>query len=242
MTLKIVITDDEAGILMVLNNIISTLKGAEIFGEAGTGKDTIELVKRLNPDVVFLDIDLPDIHGIQLAKKLLQIKPELYIVFVTAHINYMWDAIKIYSYDYIVKPINRERVKETIERIQKQLMIENEHNKSIHEVKIPIKDKDSTVFININDIYYLEKAGKKITIHSTRGKFELNKTLKEWEQKLGVSFFRSHKSFIINIRKIEKIETNNRTSYLVSFFDYDYSALLSRNVVHILYDKMQIIK
>ncbi len=240
MALKIVITDDEPGILLILNNVLTGIRDVIIVGEASTGKDTEELVKRLNPDVVFLDIDLPDILGIKLAAELLAVKPNLYIVFVTAHDDYMYEAIKLYSYDYILKPIEGERVKETVLRIQNDLLLKNDGIQEKNGFTLPFKDKDATIFIETMSIFYFEKAGKRVLAHCSKGKFETKETLRELEEKLGDPFFRSHKSFLINISKIEGIvKLNKGTSYQVRFKNFLGEAFLSRKAVHALYNKMQ---
>jgi len=108
---KVVMADDEPGVMLLLCSILSKLERALVIGAADNAKDAIALVREHNPDLAFLDIELPDIKGIELAERLREIKPDLAIVFITAHQEYSLDAFKLYAFDYILKPIDEERVK-----------------------------------------------------------------------------------------------------------------------------------
>ena len=112
---KVVMADDEPGVMLLLCSILSKLERALVIGAADNAKDAIALVREHNPDLAFLDIELPDIKGIELAERLREIKPDLAIVFITAHQEYSLDAFKLYAFDYILKPIDEERVKSTLE-------------------------------------------------------------------------------------------------------------------------------
>jgi len=120
--------DDEPGVMLLLCSILSKLERALVIGAADNAKDAIALVREHNPDLAFLDIELPDIKGIELAERLREIKPDLAIVFITAHQEYSLDAFKLYAFDYILKPIDEERVKSTFQRIYKMLEISKKSN------------------------------------------------------------------------------------------------------------------
>ncbi|MDI9427951.1 MAG: response regulator [Spirochaetota bacterium] len=128
MPVKVVMADDEPGVMLLLCSILSKLERALVIGAADNAKDAIALVREHNPDLAFLDIELPDIKGIELAERLREIKPDLAIVFITAHQEYSLDAFKLYAFDYILKPIDEERVKSTFQRIYKMLEISKKSN------------------------------------------------------------------------------------------------------------------
>ena len=125
---KVVMADDEPGVMLLLCSILSKLERALVIGAADNAKDAIALVREHNPDLAFLDIELPDIKGIELAERLREIKPDLAIVFITAHQEYSLDAFKLYAFDYILKPIDEERVKSSFQRIYKMLEISKKSN------------------------------------------------------------------------------------------------------------------
>ena len=125
---KVVMADDEPGVMLLLCSILSKLERALVIGAADNAKDAIALVREHNPDLAFLDIEMPDMKGIELAEKLRDIKPDIAIVFITAHHEYSLDAFKLYASDYILKPIDEERVKSTFQRIYKMLEISKKSN------------------------------------------------------------------------------------------------------------------
>lgn len=117
-TVRIITVDDEPGILLLLHSILSELDGLQLVGTANNASDTIKLVKERKPDLAVLDVELPDMKGIELAEKLRKERSDLYVVFITAHKEYSLEAFRLYAYDYILKPIDKERVKTTVRRIQ----------------------------------------------------------------------------------------------------------------------------
>ena len=142
---KVVMADDEPGVMLLLCSILSKLERALVIGAADNAKDAIALVREHNPDLAFLDIELPDIKGIELAERLREIKPDLAIVFITAHQEYSLDAFKLYAFDYILKPIDEERVKSTFQRIYKMLEISKKSNTfpNTETCRISITDRRS---------------------------------------------------------------------------------------------------
>ncbi|HHW31021.1 MAG TPA: response regulator transcription factor [Clostridiaceae bacterium] len=229
---KVVMADDEHGVMLLLCSILSKLEGALVIGTADNAKDAITLVREHNPDLVFLDIEIPDMKGIELAERLREIKPDLAIVFITAHQKYSLDAFKLYASDYILKSIDEERVKSTFRRIYKMLEISKKSNASSYTEtsRISINLGDERVFIKPNEIFYIERSGRHTLISCTNGKYKTRQTLQELEKHLGKMFFRSHKSFIINTDRIEKIVSfPNLSYYEVKFNNCNDKALLSRD-------------
>ena len=232
---KVVMADDEPGVLLFLCSILSKLEGALVVVTSENASDAITLVREQSPDLAFMDIELPDMKGIELAEKLREIKPDIEIVFITAHQEYSFDAFKLYASDYILKPIDEERVKSTFQRIYKMLEILERSNASLYEetCRISVNLGNERVFIKLDEIFYMEKSGRHTLISCTNGKFKTRQTMKELEQNLGKKFFRSHKSFIINTDRIERIISFPNSSYYeVKFSNYSNKALLSRDRLH----------
>ncbi|MDT3698784.1 MAG: LytTR family DNA-binding domain-containing protein [Thermincola sp.] len=188
--------DDEPGVLLLLGSILNELEGALVVGTAENAIDAMKLVREQKPDLAFLDIELLDMRGIQLAENLREKKPDLAIVFITAHQEYYLDAFKLYAFDYILKPIDRERVKTTFWRIQQMLKIPEKSNSTPkpQTSRISINLGNERVFMNLGEILYIEKKGRYTFIYCVNGKFKTRETLQDLEQNLGAGFFRSHKS------------------------------------------------
>jgi len=232
---KIVIADDEPGILLLLRSILSELEGALVVGATENANDAIKVVREQSPDLAFLDIELPDMKGIELSEKLREMKPDIFIVFITAHQEYSLDAFKLYASDYILKPIDQERVKSTFRRIYNTLKMSEKNNAAsyVQTDRISINLGNERVFVKLDEIYYIEKTGRHTLLYCTNGKFKTRQTLQELELHLGTKFFRSHKSFIINTDRIERIVTFQNSSYYeVKLNDCKDKALLSRDRMH----------
>ena len=225
---KIIIADDEPGILLLLRSILSELEGALIVGTAENANDAMRLVKEQTPDLAFLDIGLPDMKGIELADKLREIKPDLAVVFITAYQEYSLDAFKLYAFDYILKPIDEERVKTTFKHIQRILKSPKNGNSNSQEAVISINFGNERVFVKLSEIFYIEKTGRHTIVCCAHEKFKTRETLQELEKSLGPTFFRSHKSYIINTNQIEKIITYPNY-YEVKLKNCKSKALLSRD-------------
>ncbi|MDD2555434.1 MAG: LytTR family DNA-binding domain-containing protein [Syntrophaceticus sp.] len=241
-SLKVAAADDERGVLLLLKSILSEMDGIQLAGVSENAADAIELVESQKPDLALLDIELPDMKGIELAEKLRQIKPDLYIVFITAYENYSLDAFRLYAYDYILKPIDQRRVKDTVTRIRQAMQVSNKaHGDSpsrLQNTRIAINQRNEKIFVSPDDIYYLEKQGPYIQIHTKNQKIKTRETLKNFEERLQTGFFRSHKSYLVNISQIERVVNCSRSSYYEVYFkNYDEQALLSRERINELMEQ-----
>ncbi|WP_019122355.1 LytR/AlgR family response regulator transcription factor [Brevibacillus massiliensis] len=233
--IKIVIADDEPGILLLLRSILSELPDALIVGTAENANDALRLVREKGPELTFLDIELPDRKGLELAENLRKIKPDMFIVFITAHRKYSLEAFHLYACDYILKPIDPDRVKQTFRYVQQILKLPAKHQPASHlqTPRISINLGHERIFVKLSEIFYIEKTGRHTFISCVNGKFKTRQTLQELEQNLGTGFFRSHKSYIINTEQVERIvHYPNSSYYEVRFKNYNGKALLSRDRVH----------
>lgn len=233
-TVKVIVADDEPGVLLLHCSILSKLEGALVVGTAENAIDAIKLVKEYSPDLAFLDIELPDMTGIELAENLRGIKPDLAIVFITAHQKYSLDAFKLYASDYILKPIDQERVKITFRRIQQMLEIPKGNSSLDSQAsRISINLGNERVFLKLGEIFFIEKNDRHTLIYCVNGKYKTRETLQELKQHLGTGFFRSHKSYIINTDRVERIVNYPNSSYYeVKFKNCKGKALLSRDRIH----------
>lgn len=239
MPVRILAVDDEPGILCLLESIIDAISYAQLVGKAHNASEAFELVKINSPEVVFLDIDLPDMNGIELAAKLKDYEPNLYIVFITAYAEFSIEAYRLYAYDYIVKPIDEHRVKTTIRRIQ-QLIKPFTKELSAPRARLTLYDENEIILVDPETVYYVEKISRKALLHIANGTFETTETLHELEDRLGDNFFRAHKSYLVNVSKIDRILPSERiSSYQIKFKNYPYEAMLSRNRIGDLLKKLK---
>lgn len=236
MELKVLIIDDDEGMRLVLRKIINKTEGFELVGEAESGETGLSLAETLLPNIVFLDIEMPGMSGIECAKKIIDIAPKTFIIFVTAHENYMSEAFELYASDYLIKPFKIDRILTTLKRIKDiylnkdaSILKKTPYNNE-NLAKLIIKNKESTSFIDCKDILFIERENRSTIIHTIDERLVSSESLSEIEERLDKSlFFRSHKSYIINLSMISKIYPYGRWTYTVKLKNTDKDALLTHD-------------
>jgi len=216
--IRAVIIDDIEHTHKVITEIIKKyFTEIEIVGQAYDVKNGIEILSKKSPDIVFLDINLPDGTGFDILKQIE--KRDFKIIFVTAHQEYALNAIKFSAIDFLLKPLDEDEVvsaiKNTISIIKKdeeQLKIEtfisNYKNQNSKDQKIILKTQDSIYVTKVSDIIRCESDGNYTVIYLNNGsKILISKTLKEYNELLKeYNFIRIHKSHLINTDCIVKYE------------------------------------
>ena len=213
--LKVVIIDDEASARNFIEKIItSNFKDLEVVSKAINVETGLQAIKKYSPDIVFLDVDMPDGTGFDLLQKLSEINFK--VIFVTAHSEFAIKAIKFSAIDYILKPIDALELTETIIRIKKITKKEDENlkisailnnlNNNSTNKKIVLNTSDNIYVVNTKEIVKCSSEGNYTTFHlNNRQKIIISKTLKEYENLLSdYGFIRIHRSYLININFVEK--------------------------------------
>lgn len=231
MAIRVMLVDDEAGIRLLLRKIIEKQDAFEIVGESDNLAEAITLFTRLQPQVVFLDIEINGNSGLDCARVIADLSPKTKIIFATAHAQYMSEAFSVYAYDYLVKPFQVERVNQTLERIR-GLAVPPKEPEEIRREKgldrLLIKGRESASFVDTQDIVLIQREGGSTVIYTHNDSFTTSAALNELESKLNPEqFMRSHKSYIINVAKIKRIEPYGRWTYIATFQDLDKDALIT---------------
>jgi len=231
---KVLIADDDQGMRLVLKKALSKVEGFEIIGEAEDGNAALCFSESLKPDVIFMDVEMPLLNGVECAKKILDINPKTIIIFATAHEEYMPAAFELYAFDYLVKPFKLDRIYQTLERIKSLAAYLNEPTaKQVGEPnkvldKLIVKTKESINFINMDEIILIQRENRSTAIYTADEKYITSDSLSDLEERLDKSiFFRSHKSYIINLHMIHKIYPYGRWTYVVKLKNTDQDALLT---------------
>lgn len=239
---RVLIADDDKGMRLVLKKVLSKVEGFEVIGEAEDGDAAFCFSEAYKPDVIFMDVEMPLLNGIECAKKVMDINPKTIIIFATAHEEYMSDAFEVYAFDYLVKPFKLERINQTLERIKSLSAHLNEQplkqigkpNRILE--KLVIKNKDGISFIDMNEIILIQREERSTAIYTMDDKYITSDSLSDLEERLDSSiFFRSHKSYIINLLMIQKIYSYGRWTYVLKLKNTDKDALLT----HERYEKLQ---
>jgi two-component system, LytTR family, response regulator len=232
--LEVLIADDDEGIRLVLKKIVEKQDGFELVGEAPDGEKALALVEATKPNVVFLDVEMPNMTGIECAKKIQDINPKIFIIFATAHEEYMPAAFEVYASDYITKPFKIERLIQTLDRIktlhnQQDVMTLTSimrHEKGLD--KLLIKNKEGISFVDMEDILLIQREDRSTVVYTSDDRYVTSDGLSELEERLDKTvFFRSHKSYIINLSMVHKIYPYGRWTYIIKLKNTDKDALLT---------------
>lgn len=213
---KVIIIDDEPLARSIVNELLNDHQGFEVVEECSNGFEGVKAIEKHNPDLIFLDVQMPKINGFEMLE-LLEEKPQ--VIFTTAFDEYAIKAFEVSALDYLLKPFDKERFDQAIE---KYLSKTDTETKGISEIPSPadqlnrivIKDGSEIKIIPIADINYLESYDDYVKIH-TDGKTHLkHATMSFYEDALNPSqFVRIHRSYIINLKRLTRIEPFEKNSH-----------------------------
>lgn len=237
--IRVLIADDEPGMRMILRKMIARVEGYELVGEAQDGQELIALFEQHRPQVVFLDVDMPVMNGVACANRIQDEDPACVLIFATAHEEYRSDAFAVYAFDYLLKPFRMERVIETLTRVRERLRAvqqrpQNPVPASVRRVKpagrMMLKHRDGVTFINMADILLIQREDRSTVIYTADGgSYYTSDTLSETEARLDPeTFFRCHRSYIINLNRIHDITPYGRWTYVVRLTGTEHDALITQ--------------
>jgi two-component system LytT family response regulator len=211
--IDLLMVEDEKGAVAVFKNLLKLHESEFNFlGAATNVSEALKMIKELKPQVVILDISLPDGTGFDVLEILGEIDFE--VIFLTAHEHYAVQAIKNNAFDYILKPLQSKEMHEALNRVK--LKIANKPSKNAVQ-KIALYTTEGVDFINIEEIAYLKGASNYTEIYMLTGSMIVaSRTLKSFESQLGIAFFRVQKSYIINTKLIKRFDRSDATLYLDS--------------------------
>lgn len=230
MTFKTIIIDDEQPARSYIKELLQPYSNCiEIIGEATNGNEAVKLIKSLEPDLIFLDIQMPGKNGFEVVQSLKKIP---LVVFCTAFDEYALNAFETNSVDYLVKPVSAERLNKTIEKL-KGLSTTKEQEKieklihSIVSAKVtdvpttfPVKVGDRVIFLKMSEIAFFKSKDKYVEIHTVVDKaYILEHSLNTLEMKLPNNFRRVQRAFIININHITEIRKYSPGKYAILLDD-----------------------
>ncbi len=227
--LKCVIVEDEFPAREELKFFIEKYESIELEKEFDNPLDALKYLQNNKIDIVFLDINMPDLDGISLGTILSKLNENLKIVFITAYREYAAEAFEIKAFDYLLKPYSEKRIKEVLDNITKEKEIEPiKDNTKINKVTVTSDEK--MYVISIDDIYYIE-AGEKESIVHTKDNFYSSKIkISQWEEMLPKSkFYRTHRSYMVNLDKITEVEPWFNGTYVLKIQSLKFKIPVSRN-------------
>ncbi|MEZ5346189.1 MAG: response regulator [Pyrinomonadaceae bacterium] len=231
--LRIVIADDERPARNFLRDLLAGFEDAEIVGEAENGAQAIELIKAKNPDLALLDLQMPEVTGVEVVK-LLPEKQLPIVAFITAYDEYAIQAFEVNAVDYLLKPVEKQRLRQTIGRAhgrlaQKDLReIESsnlrraadayDENRKEFIERIPVKTGEEILLIPVSEVVSIIADGELLQITTFRNKrYTINFRLKDIETRLDpAKFIRLSRSALANLTMFEKVSQMPGGTYLIS--------------------------
>lgn len=207
MNLKCIITDDEPIALEILEDYINTVPGIELIIKCKSAMETLTALRNYEIDVLFIDIKMPQITGVEFIKSL---KNPPLIVFTTAYPNYAYEGFELDAVDYLLKPISIERFLKTIDKLFTRRY---NNTQVVHEGKDKtfffIKSESDIVKLSFDNVLMVEGLENYVQIHCSDKKYISNITMKNMESLLSdYGFLRVHRSFIVNVSKIKSVRGN----------------------------------
>lgn len=232
MTIRILIVDDEQPAREELAFMLGEISTVELIGEASTGMEAVKKAKDLKPDLMFLDIQLPDLTGLQVAELINEFDFPIQIVFLTAYDHFAIKAFKLRAFHYLLKPYDLEDIIQVFDTYS-DLLKENELKRSQTKNKLAIETQNGFIYLQPKDIFYIEKQGREVIIQTETEKIKALFTLNELFEKLKpFSFFRTHKSYLVNLEHIKELRAWFNGSYNLVMDDKEHSEVpVSRNYV-----------
>ena len=227
--IRVMIVEDEEQIRNILKKMIEKTSDCEVVSSCGNFAAAISDFIKLRPDVVFMDIDLSGESGLECAKAITEVDPKVKIVFATAHSEYMANAFEIYAFDYLVKPFDLERIGKTLDRIKSMTPGKDPEVKAETSFeKLVIRGKEEINLIDTKDILMIERTDGMCRIVTKDETFLTAASLSSIQEKLDPDeFMRCHKSYIIRMEAVKKLEIYGRWTYTVTLKDTDETALMT---------------
>lgn len=227
--IRALVVDDEE---LSRDRIISFLKDDKDFaviGECSSGIEALDKINSIKPDMVFLDIQMPGMNGIDVLQGIETPLPQ--IIFVTAYDEYAIKAFELNAVDYLLKPYSRERFKKTIEKVKQNIssagfgdkvlkLISDMQKKEKYLTRFVIKSSGTFSFIPVEEVNYIEAEGNYIKIRTGQGSHMVRETITRTNEKLNPDIFvRIHRSIIVNMNCIKQMQTHFNGEYIIVLKD-----------------------
>ena len=235
--IKIIIADDERPARLFLRSILQNFEDAEVVGEAENGAEAIELIKQLKPDLALLDLQMPEITGLEVVKLLRKDQMPL-VAFVTAYDEFAIQAFEVNAVDYLLKPVEEARLRETFNRVHERLEQKDSREAETQKVRnavrvyeettrekflqrIPVKKRDDILLISVDEVASIVADGELLHITTRNNEtFVINFRLKDLESRFEPGkFIRLSRGALVNVEMIERINPMPGGTFLVTLIN-----------------------
>jgi two-component system LytT family response regulator len=253
-SIKAIIVDDEKLARDEMRFLLASEKDVEIVAEASGGREAVALIRDTKPDIVFLDIQMPEVNGFQVVRDLVDTGDIPLIIFATAYDQYAIKAFEVNALDYLLKPIGRERLAEALVRARRVMPQREEFAKRLRKLaeairiktsflpRIVVRKGEEPAVIDVERVALLRREGYRVTAHTDEGKFPTNyRDLDEVEIQLDPAvFIRLGGDYLVNIKTILDIVPWSGGNFMMTLGDADKTEVrLNRSQAKLLKGKAE---
>lgn len=219
--IKTILIDDEALARDIVKYYLKAFPNIEVVAECADGFEGLKAISQHQPDLIFLDIQMPKISGFEMLE-LVDNRPA--VIFTTAFDEYAIKAFEVNAVDYLLKPIEQGRFEQAMQKLPSKLakgddsqeLLETASLSPAQNNRVVVKNAGVIKIIPVDAINYLEADDDYVKLSTTEGNFQKNKTMSFFEQTLDATqFIRIHRSYIINLAQVTKIELKEKENYVV---------------------------
>ena len=232
--IRVVVVDDEELARARIRDLLGAFDDLECVGEAENGLEAVERIRKLRPDLVFLDIQMPGMDGFEVLAALDDVP---LVIFATAYDEYALKAFEVNSIDYLLKPIEKERLAQAVGRARELLAGGRELGREIERIaglvrtrgvdRLPVQKGKKIVLVEHADVVWIEASEGLVFVHTKDQRFLINSTMAELESRLDPgTFFRTHRSSIVNLNHIVEIVPWFSGKYRIIVDDAERSELV----------------
>jgi two-component system LytT family response regulator/two-component system response regulator LytT len=230
-TLTTVVVDDEKLACDELAFLLKDFPEVDVIATGSNGLEAVDLIQKLEPDLVFLDVNMPGLDGLGVVRRLRELGIELpHFIFVTAHDQFAVEAFRLEAMDYILKPVERQRLSETIERARRAVQehrspepaaVSPKTTPATPRTKLMVRANSRYLIVDANDVIYATIDNGLITLVTTQFEGHSNyRTIEDLQASLDREmFWRVHRSYLVNINRIKEVVPWFKSSYQLRMDD-----------------------
>ncbi|GKV68360.1 DNA-binding response regulator [Sporosarcina sp. NCCP-2716] len=238
MSIRVIVADDERYAREELIYLLGHHPDVDVVGEADSGDAAVMKTIELEPDVLFLDVEMPKMNGLEAALIANGLKKPPHLVFATAYPQFAADAFRVDAVDYLLKPYDEEQLQQTLDRIRAKRTQETVRTPPLG--KLAIEQDGEIDYLPIPDILYVCREDNRTRIVTQCREYEVRLPLKELETRLvPFSFFRIHKSYLVNLLHVRRLSPWFNGAYQLELEGRKEQLSVSRNYAKALRDKLE---
>lgn len=221
MSIRALLVDDEAPARSELRYLLAAHPQIEVVGEAASASEALELARELRYDVVFLDVEMPGLTGVEAAPLVRERRDPPAVVFVTAHERYAIDAFAVEAFDYMLKPVDPDRLARVVERLQ-----ERSAENVLPVEKLAVVAGGGTELLDFDQVHYVQADGDYSRVHTYDRSYLCTASLGELEERLPAArFARIHRSYLVNLGKVAGVRRAAPDRFRLQLADAEHTEL-----------------